>query len=134
MSAVAADAVAQATGRRKEAVARVRLVPGSGRIVVNGQPAEAYFPRPTLRTLISQPLQLAKADGRFDVVATVDGGGISGQAGALRHGIARALAHLDAALRPLLHKAGLLTRDPRMKERKKYGHKRARKAFQYSKR
>ncbi|MDQ7820263.1 MAG: 30S ribosomal protein S9 [Armatimonadota bacterium] len=131
---MAVEAVATATGRRKEAVARVRLLPGSGKIVVNDQPAESYFPRPTLQSLVRQPLQLAKAEGRFDVVATVDGGGISGQAGALRHGIARALASLDASLRSLLHKAGLLTRDPRMKERKKYGHKRARKAFQYSKR
>lgn len=130
----AVEAVAWGTGRRKEAVARVRLVPGSGKVVVNGQPVEQYFSRPTLQTTILQPLQVANAASRLDVLATVSGGGVAGQAGALRHGIARALARGDEALRPALHKLGLLTRDPRMKERKKYGRKRARKGFQYSKR
>jgi len=131
---VAVDAVANGTGRRKNAIARVRLLPGSGKIIVNGRTAEEYFGRPALLTMLEQPLVAAEAQGRFDVVATVTGGGISGQAGAVRHGIARALAASDGALRSPLHKAGLLTRDPRMKERKKYGRKRARKGFQYSKR
>jgi len=131
---VAVQAIASGTGRRKNAVARVRLLPGSGKILVNGQPVEQYFPRLPLQTIIRQPLTVAHAEGRFDVLATVDGGGVSGQAGAVRHGIARALIHGDETLRPALHKEGLLTRDPRMKERKKYGHKRARKGFQYSKR
>lgn len=132
MSAV--ETMSSGTGRRKEAVARVRLVGGTGKILVNGQPAEQYFPRLTLQTIIRQPLQVAKVEGRFDVLATVVGGGISGQAGAVRHGIARALAGSEGSMRPALHKEGLLTRDPRMKERKKYGRKRARKGFQYSKR
>ena len=131
---VAVQAIAIGTGRRKNAVARVRLLPGSGKILVNGLPFEQYFPRLPLQTVIRQPLKVTSAEGRFDVLATVDGGGISGQAGAVRHGIARALARNDETLRPALHKEGLLTRDPRMKERKKYGHKRARKGFQYSKR
>ncbi|HXF83468.1 MAG TPA: 30S ribosomal protein S9 [bacterium] len=134
MSAAAVQAVAGGTGRRKNAVARVRLLPGSGKIIVNGKPAEQYFARPALQTILQQPLAAANAAGRYDVVATVTGGGLSGQAGAVRHGIARALARSDEALRSPLHKAGLLTRDPRMKERKKYGRKRARKGFQYSKR
>ena len=128
------QAISIGTGRRKNAVARVRLLPGSGKILVNGQPFERYFPRLSLQTVIRQPFKTASVEGRFDVLATVDGGGISGQAGAVRHGIARALARNDEAVRPALHKDGLLTRDPRMKERKKYGHKRARKGFQYSKR
>jgi len=131
---VAVQAIAIGTGRRKNAVARVRLLSGSGKILVNGLPFEQYFPRLPLQTVIRQPLKVTSAEGRFDVLATVDGGGISGQAGAVRHGIARALARNDESLRPALHKEGLLTRDPRMKERKKYGHKRARKGFQYSKR
>jgi len=122
------------TGRRKNAIARVRLLPGSGKILVNGKPAEEYFARPALLTDLQQPFLAAAAQGRYDVVATVTGGGIAGQAGAVRHGIARALARSDVALRPSLHKEGQLTRDPRMKERKKYGRKRARKGFQYSKR
>jgi small subunit ribosomal protein S9 len=134
VSAVAVQAISIGTGRRKNAVARVRLVAGSGKILVNGLPAEQYFPRLPLQTVVRQPLKAANAEGRFDILATVGGGGISGQAGAVRHGIARALARSDEALRPALHKEGLLTRDPRMKERKKYGHKRARKGFQYSKR
>jgi small subunit ribosomal protein S9 len=126
--------MANGTGRRKNAVARVRLLPGSGKIVVNGKPAEEYFPRLALQTSLRQPLEVTNAAGRYDVVATVTGGGVAGQAGAVRHGIARALAVSDETMRSPLHKNGLLTRDPRMKERKKYGRKRARKGFQYSKR
>jgi small subunit ribosomal protein S9 len=122
------------SGGRKEAVARVRMVPGSGTITVNGRPADKYFPKGPVQTTIRQPLVVASAEGRFDVFAKVTGGGVMGQAGAIRHGIARALLSIDAELRSPLRKAGLLTRDPRTKERKKYGHKRARKGFQYSKR
>ena len=122
------------SGSRKEAIARVRMVPGSGAIVVNGRPADKYFPKGPLQTAVRQPLVVAKAEGRFDIFAKVTGGGVVGQAGAIRHGIARALLTLDAELRSPLRKAGLLTRDPRTKERKKYGHKRARKGCQYSKR
>ena len=122
------------TGRRKEAVARVRFVPGTGKISINGRPFEEYFPTLTLQTIIRQPLRAANAEGRADIVVTTFGGGISGQAGAVRHGIARALAGSDPALRLTLRKEGFLTRDSRMKERKKYGHKRARKGHQYSKR
>lgn len=131
---MAALETAISTGRRKEAVARVRLFPGSGKILVNGKPAEEYFPRRPLQAMLQEPLKAANAEGRFDIVATVTGGGTSGQAGAIRHGIARALSANDESAKPKLHKEGLLTRDPRMKERKKYGHKRARKGFQYSKR
>jgi small subunit ribosomal protein S9 len=134
VSAVAVETIANGTGRRKNAVARVRLVSGSGKIIVNGKPAEQYFPRQALQTILQQPFAAADAAGRYDVVATVIGGGIAGQAGAVRHGIARALARNDESVRSPLHKEGLLTRDPRMKERKKYGRKRARKGFQYSKR
>lgn len=122
------------SGGRKEAVARVRMVPGSGTITVNGRPVDQYFPKGPVQTAIRQPLVVASAEGRFDVIAKVTGGGVMGQAGAIRHGIARALLSVDAELRSPLRKAGLLTRDPRTKERKKYGHKRARKGFQYSKR
>ena len=131
---MAVETMANGTGRRKNAVARVRLLPGSGKIVVNGKPAEEYFPRLALQTSLRQPFEVTNAAGRYDVVATVTGGGVAGQAGAVRHGIARALALSDETMRPPLHKNGLLTRDPRMKERKKYGRKRARKGFQYSKR
>ncbi len=131
---MAVETVSQGTGRRKNAMARVRLLPGSGKILINGKPSEEYFPRPALQTIVRRPFEVANASGRFDVVATVEGGGIAGQAGAVRHGIARALAHSDDTMKPALHKDGLLTRDPRMKERKKYGRKRARKGFQYSKR
>lgn len=131
---MAVELTASGTGRRKNAVARVRLLPGSGRIIVNGKPAEEYFPRLALQTTLRQPLEVTETAGRFDVVANVRGGGVAGQAGAVRHGIARALAVSDEAMRSPLHKHGLLTRDPRMKERKKYGRKRARKGFQYSKR
>lgn len=126
--------IAMSSGGRKEAQARVRIVPGTGTIIVNGRPLDRYFPRGPLQTTVRQPLLVASAEGRFDIVAQVTGGGVVGQAGAVRLGIARALLALDAELRSPLRKAGLLTRDPRQKERKKYGHKRARKGFQYSKR
>jgi len=122
------------TGRRKTSVARVWVKPGSGRIVVNRRAFEDYFPRETLRMIIAQPLQVTNTFGQIDVLVTVAGGGPSGQAGAVRHGIARALARLDDKLRLPLKKAGLLTRDPRMRERKKYGQPGARQKFQYSKR
>lgn len=122
------------TGRRKTAVARVRLVPGSGRFVVNGRPAEEYFPLRSLQTIIEQPLRVTNNMGKFDVLAKVEGGGINGQAGAVRHGLSRALLKVDQVFRPSLKKEGLLTRDPRMKERKKYGLKGARRAPQFSKR
>lgn len=122
------------TGRRKKSIARVRLVPGEGNITVNNREIENYFGLETLRTIVKQPLVLTGVEGRFDVLANVHGGGITGQAGALRHGIARALLKADADLRLDLKKAGFLTRDPRMKERKKYGLKKARRAPQFSKR
>jgi len=122
------------TGRRKTAVARVRLAVGSGKIVVNGRPFENYFPADALRTTVLQPLTVTESSAKYDVRVSVEGGGPNGQAGAVRHGIARALLTVDAALRPTLKSAGLLTRDPRMRERKKYGQPGARKRFQYSKR
>ncbi len=122
------------TGRRKEAVARVRLVPGQGRVHVNERTLEDYFPRATLQTSVRRPLVLTQTDGSYDVVARVNGGGITGQADAVRHGISRALLKVDGELRGTLKKAGLLTRDPRAKERRKYGLKKARKAPQFSKR
>ena len=122
------------TGRRKTAVARVRLAAGSGRIVVNGRPFENYFPTDTLRTLALMPLAITESAAKYDIRVNLDGGGPTGQAGAMRHGIARALLTVDAALRPALKTAGLLTRDPRMREREKYGQPGARKRFQYSKR
>jgi small subunit ribosomal protein S9 len=123
-----------ATGRRKEAVARVRLIPGTGRFDINGRPLEDYFPRPVLRMIVTEPLRLTNTVDAYDVVARLEGGGISGQAGALRHGIARALVAADPTLRVELKRKGLLTRDARVKERRKYGLKKARKAPQYSKR
>ncbi|HEY2951126.1 MAG TPA: 30S ribosomal protein S9 [Verrucomicrobiae bacterium] len=122
------------TGRRKTSVARVRLASGSGKITVNGRTFENYFPTETLRGVVIQPLNITATAARFDVAVNVSGGGPSGQAGAVRHGIARALLKVDATLRPALKADGLLTRDPRMKERKKYGQPGARKRFQYSKR
>ncbi len=122
------------TGRRKEAVARVRLVPGQGRVEVNERPIENYFPRTTLQLSVRRPLALTQTDGSYDVLARVNGGGVTGQAEAVRHGIARALLKVDGELRSPLKKAGLLTRDPRAKERRKYGLKKARKAPQFSKR
>lgn len=122
------------TGRRKESVARVRLVPGSGRIIINGKHMDQYFGLETLKLIVRQPLVATGTLDRFDVIAKVEGGGYSGQAGAIRHGIARALLQADAEYRPVLKKNGYLTRDPRMKERKKYGLKKARRAPQFSKR
>jgi len=122
------------TGRRKTAVARVRMAVGSGKIVVNGRPFENYFPTDTLRTLAVTPLAVTESAAKYDIRVNLDGGGPMGQAGAMRHGIARALLTVDATLRPALKTAGLLTRDPRMRERKKYGQPGARKRFQYSKR
>jgi small subunit ribosomal protein S9 len=122
------------TGKRKTAIARVRLLPGSGTIVINGKPLEELFPQFALQAAIVEPLRVTGTLDRFNAVAKVEGGGISGQAGALRHGIARALAKTDEGLKPLLRQYGLLTRDARVKERKKYGLKRARKAPQYTKR
>jgi small subunit ribosomal protein S9 len=122
------------TGRRKTSVARVRLAAGSGKIVINGRPFENYFSTETLRGVVTQPLTVTETAGKFDVQVNVSGGGPSGQAGAVRHGIARALIRADANLRTALKGDGLLTRDPRMRERKKYGQPGARKRFQYSKR
>ena len=122
------------TGRRKTSVARVWIKPGGGRVVVNRRAFEDYFPRETLRMIIAQPLQVTSTVGQFDVFATVAGGGPTGQAGAVRHGLARALVRFDEKLRQPLKKAGLITRDPRMRERKKYGQPGARQKFQYSKR
>ncbi|EGS39858.1 MULTISPECIES: 30S ribosomal protein S9 [unclassified Veillonella] len=129
-------AVAQyyGTGRRKSSVARVRLVPGTGKITVNKRELNEYFGRQTLELIVKQPLVLTNTLEQYDVVATVAGGGPSGQAGAIRHGVSRALLEVDGELRQGLKKAGFLTRDPRMKERKKYGLKKARKASQFSKR
>jgi small subunit ribosomal protein S9 len=122
------------TGRRKEAVARVRLVPGSGNFVLNGRSLDEYFPTRAHRMIVASPLRLVGRDKEFDVVARIEGGGVNGQAGALRLGISRALIELDPELRPALKKEGYLTRDAREKERRKYGLKKARKAPQYSKR
>ncbi|GAB6184077.1 30S ribosomal protein S9 [Thermodesulfovibrio hydrogeniphilus] len=123
-----------ATGRRKRSVARVILTPGTGKIIVNGKSVEEYFPRETLRMILMQPLQVAGVVGKYDAIVNVDGGGLSGQAGAVRHGIARALVSLNPDLKPKLKKEGFLTRDPREVERKKYGQPKARKRFQFSKR
>ena len=123
-----------AIGRRKEAVARVRLMHGSGRMVINKKPLEKYFIRETDRILIKQPFGVTNTMDKFDCSANIGGGGLSGQAGALRHGISRALISFDSSLRPVLRKGNFLTRDPRMKERKKYGQKGARKRFQWTKR
>lgn len=122
------------TGRRKTSIARVRLVPGDGKIVINGHPMEEYFGLKTLELIVRQPLVLTEMSDKYDVIAGVKGGGTSGQAGAIRHGITRALMELDDGLRPALKKAGFVTRDPREKERRKYGLKKARKASQFSKR
>ena len=122
------------TGRRKHSVARVRLYAGTGNITVNGRDIDDYFGLDTLKLVVRQPMDLTNTLGKFDIVCTVAGGGVSGQAGAIRHGISRALLLFDPELRPVLKKAGFLTRDPRMKERKKYGLKGARRAPQFSKR
>jgi len=125
---------AYATGRRKDAVARVWLKAGSGKIVVNGREQETYFARATLRLVINQPFDVSDRRGQYDVVATVIGGGLSGQAGAVKHGIAQALTRYEPALRGVVKQAGFLTRDPRVVERKKYGRAKARRSFQFSKR
>ena len=122
------------TGRRKSSTARVYLRPGAGDVRVNKKAFEQYFPNETLRMIIRQPLQLTETAGKFDILVNVEGGGPAGQAGAIRHGITRALMEFNADLRPALKHAGLVTRDPRIKERKKYGQKGARKRFQFSKR
>lgn len=123
-----------ATGRRKTSIARVRISPGKGQIIVNNKPVDSYFPRETLRMIIRQPIELAGVTGKYNITAKVEGGGLTGQAGAIRHGISRALVRMNNDLRLRLKKEGFLTRDPREKERKKYGLKGARKRFQFSKR
>ena len=125
---------AYATGRRKDAVARVWIKPGSGKIVVNGRDQEVYFARPTLRLVINQPFTVSDREGQYDVIATVKGGGLSGQAGAVKHGISQALSKFEPALRGTVKAAGFLTRDSRVVERKKYGRAKARRSFQFSKR
>ena len=125
---------AYATGKRKDAVARVWVKPGSGQITVNNRPVEVYFARPVLQMIIQQPLQLVNRATQYDIVVTVAGGGLSGQAGAVRHGLSKALTHYEPDLRPSLKREGFLTRDPRVVERKKYGKKKARRSFQFSKR
>jgi len=125
---------AYATGKRKDAVARVWIKPGAGRITVNGRELEIYFARPVLRMVINQPFAAVDRSGQYDVQATVSGGGLSGQAGAVRHGISTALTRFEPALRPVLKKGGFLTRDSRVVERKKYGKRKARRSFQFSKR
>ncbi|HEY0006719.1 MAG TPA: 30S ribosomal protein S9 [Pyrinomonadaceae bacterium] len=129
-----ADIQYYGTGRRKTSTARVYLRPGAGEVVINRKPFDQYFPNETLRMIIRQPLQLTDMANKFDILVNVDGGGPAGQAGAIRHGITRALMEFNADLRRALKQAGLVTRDPRIKERKKYGQKGARKRFQFSKR
>jgi small subunit ribosomal protein S9 len=126
--------VIQATGRRKRAIARVTLTLGQGAITVNSKPFDEYFPRPQLQQIVRQPFEATASGARFDVVVKAEGGGVTGQAGAVRHGIARALVAMDETFKETLRKNGFLTRDPREKESKKYGRKRARKRFQFSKR
>ena len=125
---------AYATGKRKDAVARVWIKPGSGKVVVNGKEMAVYFARPVLQMILRQPFQIANVEGQFDVMATVAGGGLSGQAGAVKHGISKALQLYEPSLRPALKAAGFLTRDSRVVERKKYGKAKARRSFQFSKR
>src|SRR3954451_16137016 len=125
---------AYATGKRKDAVARVWIKPGGGRIVVNEKPLEQYFARPVLRMVLQQPLHVVNRADQYDIVVTVAGGGLSGQAGAVRHGLSKALTYYEPDLRPALKKEGFLTRDPRVVERKKYGRAKARRSFQFSKR
>ena len=128
------DAQYRGTGRRKKAIARVRLIPGTGKIVINKRDLEEYIKYETLRVLVKEPLLITDTLGQYDVLVSVKGGGYTGQAGAIRHGISRALLQVDEELRPILKKAGFLTSDSRMKERKKYGLKKARRASQFSKR
>jgi small subunit ribosomal protein S9 len=125
---------AYATGKRKNAIARVWVKPGKGKITINGKESDAYFARPVLRMMINQPFKVTNREGEFDVVCTVLGSGLSGQAGAVRHGISKALSDYEPALRPALKHAGFMTRDSRVVERKKYGRKKARRSFQFSKR
>jgi small subunit ribosomal protein S9 len=125
---------AYATGKRKDAVARVWIKPGPGKALVNGKALDSYFARPVLRMILQQPLGVAKRNGQYDLTVSVAGGGLSGQAGAVRHGLAKALVSYEPDLRPVLKKEGFLTRDPRVVERKKYGKKKARRSFQFSKR
>jgi small subunit ribosomal protein S9 len=125
---------AYATGKRKDAVARVWIKPGPGKALVNGKALDSYFARPVLRMILQQPLGVAKRSGQYDLTVSVAGGGLSGQAGAVRHGLAKALVGYEPDLRPILKKEGFLTRDPRVVERKKYGKKKARRSFQFSKR
>ena len=125
---------AYATGRRKDATARVWLKPGSGKVIINGKDQEVYFARPTLRLIIDQPFTITDRQGQYDVIATVRGGGLSGQAGAVKHGISQALTKYEPALRSTVKAAGFLTRDSRVVERKKYGRAKARRSFQFSKR
>ena len=125
---------AYATGKRKDAVARVWIKMGGGKIVINDRPVETYFARPVLRMMIQQPLVASNREGQYDVVCTVSGGGLSGQAGAVRHGLSKALLRYEPDLRPVLKRGGFLTRDPRVVERKKYGRAKARRSFQFSKR
>jgi small subunit ribosomal protein S9 len=122
------------TGKRKDAVARVWIVPGTGEMTINKRPGGRYLGRLALQRIVQQPFDITETSGRFDVIALCHGGGVSGQAGAIRHGISKALLEADPNLRPVLRKTGFLTRDPRVKERKKYGRKRARRGFQFSKR
>jgi small subunit ribosomal protein S9 len=123
-----------ATGKRKDAVARVWIKPGTGKVIVNGRESTTYFARPVLRMLLNQPFAVANRQDQYDVMCTVAGGGLSGQAGAVRHGISKALTYYEPALRSILKKEGFMTRDARVVERKKYGHKKARRSFQFSKR
>nr|WP_295107046.1 30S ribosomal protein S9 [uncultured Caulobacter sp.] len=125
---------AYATGKRKNAIARVWIKPGKGQITINGRDQEVYFARPVLRMMIAQPLEVTDRLGQFDVVVTVEGSGLSGQAGAIRHGLSKALTHYEPGLRPVLKPHGFLTRDSRVVERKKYGKAKARRSFQFSKR
>ena len=125
---------AYATGKRKDAVARVWIKPGGGRITINDKPVETYFARPVLRMILQQPLEVVNRMEQYDIIVTVAGGGLSGQAGAVRHGLSRALTHYEPDLRPALKKEGFLTRDARVVERKKYGRAKARRSFQFSKR
>jgi len=125
---------AYATGKRKDAIAQVWIKPGPGKALVNGKPLDSYFARPVLRMILRQPLGVAKRNGQYDLTVSVAGGGLSGQAGAVRHGLAKALVNYEPDLRPVLKKEGFLTRDPRVVERKKYGKKKARRSFQFSKR
>ena len=125
---------AYATGKRKNSIARVWLKRGSGEIKINGKPLDKYFSRPVLQMIVNQPLDVVKADNSYEIMASVKGGGLSGQAGAIRHGISKALSLYDQSNRPPLKKVGFLTRDSRVVERKKYGHRKARRSFQFSKR